>query len=137
MIEYTFAAEIPEEDKPIILESKIYKQWLEASEKKFKITKVHFASVDYFTRRRSCRMASLCTGLCLCADMPWACSLCFIAKANVTCSWCANRALLFLKRLRSKSRRGFSTGRATFARWRYRNSKKKRKSRPTILNSSI
>ena len=39
MIEYTFAAEIPEEDKPIILESKIYKQWLEASEKKFKISK--------------------------------------------------------------------------------------------------
>ena len=52
MIEYTFAAEIPEEDKPIILGSKIYKQWLEASEKKFKITKVHFASVDYFSKRR-------------------------------------------------------------------------------------
>ena len=51
MIEYTFAAEIPEEDKPIILESKIYKQWLEASEKKFKITKVHFAAVDYFSKK--------------------------------------------------------------------------------------
>ena len=35
MIEYSFAAEIAEEDKPVILESKIYKQWLEASEKKF------------------------------------------------------------------------------------------------------
>ena len=34
MIEYSFAAEIAEEDKPVILESKIYKQWLEASEKK-------------------------------------------------------------------------------------------------------
>lgn len=51
MIEYSFAAEIPEEDKQLIIESRIYQEWLAASEKKFKISKVHFASVDYFSKR--------------------------------------------------------------------------------------
>ncbi len=51
MIEYSFAAEIPEEDKQLIIESRIYQEWLAASEKKFKIAKVHIASVDYFSKR--------------------------------------------------------------------------------------
>lgn len=51
MIEYSFAAEIPEEDKQLIIDCRIYQEWLKASEKKFKIAKVHFASVDYFSKR--------------------------------------------------------------------------------------
>lgn len=46
--EYTFASEIPESDYPVILESGIFKDWYKAASAKFKVLKVHFASVDYF-----------------------------------------------------------------------------------------
>lgn len=49
-IEYTFAAEIAAEDYNLILESRIFKEWLEASSAKFKIQKIHFESVNYFNK---------------------------------------------------------------------------------------
>lgn len=52
MIEYSFAAEIADADKDVVLNSRIYTEWLEASEKKFKVTKVHFASVDFLRKGR-------------------------------------------------------------------------------------
>ncbi|OWV12789.1 NUDIX domain-containing protein [Fibrobacter sp. UWH1] len=52
MIEYSFAAEIAESDKEVVLNSRIYTDWLAASEKKFKVTKVHFASVDFLRKGR-------------------------------------------------------------------------------------
>lgn len=52
MIEYSFAAEIAEADKSIVLNSRIYKEWLEATQKKFKVSKVHFASVDFLLKGR-------------------------------------------------------------------------------------
>lgn len=52
MIEYSFAAEIAESDKEVVLDSRIYTDWLAASEKKFKVTKVHFASVDFLRKGR-------------------------------------------------------------------------------------
>lgn len=52
MIEYSFAAEIAESDKEVVLNSRIYTEWLAASEKKFKVTKVHFASVDFLRKGR-------------------------------------------------------------------------------------
>ena len=36
MIEYSFAAEIAEADKSILLNSRIYKEWLEKSQEKKK-----------------------------------------------------------------------------------------------------
>ena len=52
MIEYSYSPEIAEADRPIILESRIYKDWLEASQKKFVVTKVHFSSVDFLRKGR-------------------------------------------------------------------------------------
>ncbi len=52
MIEYSFAAEIAEADKNVVLNSRIYAEWLEASQKKFTVTKVHFASVDFLRKDR-------------------------------------------------------------------------------------
>lgn len=52
MIEYTYAAEIAEADREILLNSRIYKEWLAASEKKFKVSKVHFASCDFLMKGR-------------------------------------------------------------------------------------
>lgn len=52
MIEYSFTAEIAESDKEVVLNSRIYTDWLAASEKKFKVTKVHFASVDFLRKGR-------------------------------------------------------------------------------------
>lgn len=52
MIEYSYAAEIAEADRPIILNSRIYKDWLEASEKKFVVKKIHFSSVDFLRKGR-------------------------------------------------------------------------------------
>lgn len=52
MIEYSFAQEIAESDKQVVLDSRIYKDWLEASQKKFNVTKVHFASVDFLRKGR-------------------------------------------------------------------------------------
>lgn len=49
-IEYTFAAEIAAEDYNLILECRIFKEWLEASSAKFKIQKIHFESVNYFNK---------------------------------------------------------------------------------------
>lgn len=49
-IEYSFAKEISEVDYPVILESKIFRQWLEASSAKFKISHIHFESVNYFAK---------------------------------------------------------------------------------------
>lgn len=51
-IEYSFASEIAEADYPLILESRIFREWLSATEKKFKITKVHFTSVDFLRKGR-------------------------------------------------------------------------------------
>ncbi len=51
-IEYSFASEIAEADYPLILESRIFREWLSATEKKFKITKVHFSSVDFLRKGR-------------------------------------------------------------------------------------
>lgn len=50
-IEYSFAKEIAEEDYSVILECHIYREWLEASLKKFKIQKIHFESVNYFAKK--------------------------------------------------------------------------------------
>lgn len=52
MIEYSFAAEIAESDKEVVLNSRIYTEWLAATEKKFKVAKVHFASVDFLRKGR-------------------------------------------------------------------------------------
>ncbi len=46
-IEYTFASEIAEADYPVILESRIFRDWLSATSEKFRISKIHFTSVDY------------------------------------------------------------------------------------------
>ena len=51
-IEYSFASEIAEADYPLILESRIYKDWLSATSEKFKITKIHFTSVDFLRKGR-------------------------------------------------------------------------------------
>ena len=132
MIEYTFAAEIAEEDKPIILNSKIYKQWLEASEKKFNITKVHFASVDFFSKRHEPLFIKLNATAFLPDGKPVHGIV--LVRGHAVGVLVANRDSPFLKQLRSKFRRGFSTGRATSARWLFRNSKKKLKSRRRILS---
>lgn len=50
MIEYTFAAEIAEADKPVILNSRIFKEWLQRSQEKFVVSKIHFASVDFLSK---------------------------------------------------------------------------------------
>ena len=50
-IEYSFAAEIAKEDYSLIVESKIFKDWLEASREKFIVTKVHFESVNFFDKK--------------------------------------------------------------------------------------
>ena len=52
MIEYTYSPEIAEADRPIILESRIYKDWLEKTQEKFVVTKVHFSSVDFLRKGR-------------------------------------------------------------------------------------
>ena len=52
MIEYSFASEIAEADRPVILESRIYKDWLANSEGKFVVQKVHFSSVDFLRKGR-------------------------------------------------------------------------------------
>ena len=52
MIEYSYSPEIAEADRPIILESRIYKDWLEKSQEKFVVTKVHFSSVDFLRKGR-------------------------------------------------------------------------------------
>ena len=51
-IEYSFSPEIAEADHPVVLESRIYREWLEASQKKFVVTKVHFSSVDFLRKGR-------------------------------------------------------------------------------------
>lgn len=51
-IEYTFASEIAKEDYANILESRIFKEWLTAGKEKFKVTKIHFASVDFLRKER-------------------------------------------------------------------------------------
>lgn len=51
-IEYTFSPEIAEADRPVVINSRIYKEWLEASQKKFVVTKVHFSSVDFLSKGR-------------------------------------------------------------------------------------
>ena len=52
MIEYSYSPEIAEADRPVILNSRIYKDWLEATQKKFIVTKVHFTSVDFLRKGR-------------------------------------------------------------------------------------
>jgi len=51
-IEYSFSPEIAEADHPVVLESRIYREWLEASQKKFVVTKVYFSSVDFLRKGR-------------------------------------------------------------------------------------
>lgn len=51
MIEYSYAAEIAEADKNVILNSRIFKEWLEQAQSQFVISKIHFASVDYFAKK--------------------------------------------------------------------------------------
>lgn len=51
-IEYSFSPEIAEADRPVVLESRIYREWQEASQKKFVVTKVHFSSVDFLRKGR-------------------------------------------------------------------------------------
>ncbi|MCF0225462.1 MAG: NUDIX domain-containing protein [Fibrobacter sp.] len=52
MVEYSFSVDIAEADRPIVLESRIFREWLEASEKKFNVTKIHFSSVDFLKKER-------------------------------------------------------------------------------------
>ncbi len=52
MIEYSYAAEIAEADREILLNSRIYREWLEASQKNFIVKKVHFASADFLLKGR-------------------------------------------------------------------------------------
>lgn len=49
-IEYTFASEIDEADYSVIVESRIFQEWLSTTSKKFKITKIHFTSVDFLSK---------------------------------------------------------------------------------------
>ena len=51
-IEYSFASEITEADYSSILESRIFQEWLATTSAKFKITKVHFTSVDFLRKGR-------------------------------------------------------------------------------------
>lgn len=50
MIEYTFAAEIAEADKPVILNSRVFTEWLRRSQEKFIVSKIHFSSVDFLNK---------------------------------------------------------------------------------------
>lgn len=52
MIEYTYAAEIAEADREVLLNSRIYTEWLAAAQKQFKVSKVHFASCDFLMKGR-------------------------------------------------------------------------------------
>lgn len=49
-IEYSFASEIAEADYQVILESRIYTEWLAATTAKFKVQKVHFESVNFLNK---------------------------------------------------------------------------------------
>ena len=49
-IEYTFASEIDQADYDVILESRIFQEWLSATSAKFRITKIHFSSVDFLSK---------------------------------------------------------------------------------------
>lgn len=51
MIEYSYAAEIAESDKSVILNSRIFREWLERAEKEFVVSKIHFSSVDFFNKK--------------------------------------------------------------------------------------
>ena len=50
MIEYTFSPEIAEADRSVVLNSRIYTEWLRRSEEKFVVSKIHFSSVDFLTK---------------------------------------------------------------------------------------
>lgn len=52
MIEYTYAAEIAESDREILLNSRIYTEWLAKAQKQFIVTKVHFSSADFLMKGR-------------------------------------------------------------------------------------
>lgn len=47
MIEYSFASDIAKSDRPLILESSIYKRWLSDVTSQFKVKAIHFVSVDF------------------------------------------------------------------------------------------
>ena len=47
MIEYEFSEEIPLADRPLVLESSLFKTWLSGVEKKFVVSRIHFSSVDF------------------------------------------------------------------------------------------
>jgi len=47
LIRYSFSSDIAELDRPLILESIIYKRWLSEVSSKFKVDAIHFASVDF------------------------------------------------------------------------------------------
>lgn len=50
MIEYSFATEIAEADKSVILNSRVFKEWLERAQAKFTVSKIHFSSVDFLQK---------------------------------------------------------------------------------------
>ena len=52
MIEYSYAAEIAQADREILLNSRIFKDWLEASRKSFVVKKIHFSSADFLRKGR-------------------------------------------------------------------------------------
>lgn len=52
MIEYSYAEEIAEADRPILLNSRIFKDWLKKAEEKFTVTKIHFSSADFLRKGR-------------------------------------------------------------------------------------
>lgn len=49
-IEYSFASEIDPSDYPVILESRIFSEWLESTLKNFKVEKIHFESVNFLNK---------------------------------------------------------------------------------------
>jgi ADP-sugar diphosphatase len=51
MIEYTFSTAIDKADWDVLLHCSIYQDWITKVQKKFKVSAVHFASVDFFSKR--------------------------------------------------------------------------------------
>jgi len=51
MIDYTFSESIAKEDWDLILHCSIYQEWIAKVQKKFNVSAVHFASVDFFAKR--------------------------------------------------------------------------------------
>ena len=50
-MDYTFSPELAREDHDLVLESPIFRSWLQGLDTEFQVTGVHFASADFVTRR--------------------------------------------------------------------------------------